>query len=240
MKFAVSIITLAAGLSLPAAHLSGQATPEAAQVTRTFHLSAQMNQAEQNETLTAIRNSVPPTLRIFLVPSQNAIVVRGTPDDVALVPALITQLDHPHRQYRLTYTLTETDGGKRIGLQHYSMVLTAGERMQMKEGSRIPVMTGSMTGADQTTKQTTYLDVGMNFDSVVQEYGAGVQLKSKIEQSSMVAERSGVGPEDPIIRQTMLQGTSYLQEGKPLALGTLDVLGSTRRLEVEALIEAVR
>lgn len=79
----------------------------------------------------------------------------------------------------------------------------------------------------------------MNFDSVVQEYGSGVQLKSKVEQSSMMAEKSGIGPEDPIIRQTMLQGTSYLNEGRPVVLGTIDVMGSSRRLEVEALIEPV-
>ena len=220
-------------------------TPEAAReagfVTRTFYLSSQMSQAEQNETLTALRNMLQSSTRIILVPSQNAVVVRGTAEQAQEVGDLIGKLDHPHRQYRLTYTFTDTDSGKRVGVQHYSMVLTAGERMQMKEGSRVPLITGSYTKSDQSVeKQTTYLDIGFNFDSVLQPYGEGVQLKSKIEQSSMAAEKSGIGPEDPIIRQTMLQGTSYLQEGKPLALGTLDVLGSTRRLEVEALVEAVR
>lgn len=234
-KFALTVC-----FALSAASLQAQVPGEAGQITRTFHLSSQMNQAEQNETLTGIRNTVPPTLRIFLVSSQNAIVVRGMPDQVQIVGELIGQLDHPHRQYRLTYILTESDGGRRIGVQHYSMVLTSGERMQLKEGSRIPVVTGSLTGPDQTTRQTTYLDVGLNFDSVVQEYGSGVQLKTRLEQSSLAAEKSGIGPEDPIVRQTRLEGTSFLMEGKPLSLGTLDVISSTRRLEVEALIEAVR
>ncbi|MGI4853653.1 MAG: hypothetical protein ACRYF4_06360 [Janthinobacterium lividum] len=222
-------------------HATAQAPSEAGQVTRTFFLKGAGSQAEQNEILTAARNIAPPTLHIFLVPTQNVIVVRGTPEAVAQIAEVFAAVDHPHRQYRLTYTITENDGGKRIGLQRYSMVLTSGERMQMKEGSRIPVITGSYTKADQSTeKQTVYLDIGLNFDSVVQEYGGGVQLKAKIEQSSLAAEKSGIGPEDPIVRQTLLQGTSFLMEGKPLSLGMLDVISSTRRLEVEATIEAVK
>lgn len=222
-------------------HATAQAPSEAGQITRTFHLSAAASQAEQNEILTAARNLAPPTLRIILVPSQNAIVVRGTPDGVAQVADLLPQIDHPHKQYRLTYTITETDSGKRVGLQRYSMVLTSGERMQMKEGSRIPIITGSYTKSDQSSeKQTTYLDVGLNFDSIAQEYGNGVQLKSRIEQSSLAAEKSGVGPEDPVIRQTRLEGTTFLTEGKPLSLGTLDVISSTRRLEVEVTVETVK
>ena len=236
-----SAFTLAVMMMPNLQYATAQAASEAGQITRTFHLNAAASQAEQNEILTAARNMAPVTLKIFLVPSQNAVVVRGNPDAVAQVAELFGQVDHVHKQYRLTYTITESDSGKRIGLQRYSMVLTSGERMQMKEGSRIPVITGSYTKADQgIEKQTTYLDVGMNFDSVVQEYGNGVQLKAKIEQSSLAAEKSGVGPEDPIVRQTRLEGTSFLTEGKPLSLGTLDVISSTRRLEVEATIEAVR
>lgn len=236
------VAVLSLGLLLPClTRCQAQFQPEAGQITRTFHLSSQMNQAEQNDVVTGIRNTVPPTLRIFLVTSQNTLVVRGTPADVQIVADLLPQLDHPHKQYRLTYTLTETDGGKRIGVQHYSMVLTSGERMQMKEGSRIPVFTGSYSRADQAVaKQTTYLDVGLDFDATVRDYAAGVELQSKVEQSAVTADKSSIGPEDPVIRQTRLEGTSYLTEGKPLVLGSLDVLGSTRRLEVEATVESVR
>ncbi len=224
----------------PIPGLAQEAVREPGFITRTFHLSASATQAEQNEILTAVRNAGLPSTRIFLVPAQNAIVVRSTPDQVQQTGELIKELDHPHRQYRLTYTFTDIDTGKRIGVQRYSMVLAEGERMQMKEGSRIPIYTGSTSIPGQITKQATYLDVGLNFDSTVRDYGNGVQLKSNIEQSAVVAEKSSTGPEDPIIRQTRLEGTSYLVEGKPLVLGGLDVLGSTRRLEVEAMVEVIR
>ncbi len=207
---------------------------------RTFHLSAAASQAEQNEVLTAIRNTVAPTLKLFLVPGQNALVVRGAPEEVTLVAEILKELDHPRRQYRLTYIFTEADNGKRVGLQRYSMVLSSGQRMTMKEGSRVPLITGSYTNSDKTTeKQVQYLDVGFTFDSTLQEYGSGYQLKSKIEQSSIAEENSGIGSDDPVIRQSILEGTTVLPEGKPLLLGSLDVVGSTRHIDVEATVEPV-
>jgi hypothetical protein len=49
-----------------------------------------------------------------------------------------------------------------------------------------------------------------------------------------------VGTQDPVIRQTTLEGTSTLVLGKPLVLGSLDIPGSTRHQEVEVFSELVR
>ncbi len=236
MKF-WTLLVLAASLACSAEQAVTQAPPANAQILRTFHLNAAASQAEQNEILTAIRNTVAPNVRVFLVPSQNAIVMHATQAEVDEVSELIKTLDHPHKLYHLTYTLTETDGGKKIGVQRYSMVLFSGQRMQMKEGSRVPLVTGSGSNGE---KQTQYIDVGLNFDSTLQEYGSGFQLKSKVEQSSVAEEKVGLGAQDPVIRQAVLEGTSMLMEGKPLALGSLDVVGSTRHIEVEATVEPVR
>ena len=51
------------------------------------------------------------------------------------------------RPYRLTYTLTEMDGTKTIGVQHYEVILVEGGRTTLKNGSKIPVATGSYTVA---------------------------------------------------------------------------------------------
>jgi hypothetical protein len=53
----------------------------------------------------------------------------------------------------------------------------------------------------------------------------------------MAEERSGVGPQDPIVRQTALEGTSFLTPGKPVILGSLDIPGSTRHLDVDVMME---
>jgi type II secretory pathway component GspD/PulD (secretin) len=221
------------------ANAQGSAVPSAQLPVRTWHLKYAASQNEQNELLTAIRNIGPSSVKIFLNPSRNDITASAPEEQLTLIGDLITRLDHPTNLYRLTYTFTESDGGKRIGLQHYSMTLVPGQRTQMKQGSRVPLITGSINDG-KPSEQRTYIDIGLNFDSQVEEYGDGVRLKSRVEQSSIAEEKSGLGAEDPIIRQTYIEGSTTLAVGKPVSLGTLDISGSTRHVEVEALIEIAK
>mgnify|MGYP000476360394 CR=1 FL=1 len=44
-----------------------------------------------------------------------------------------------------TYTITELDGGKRVGVQHFALALVPGGRTTLKNGSKVPVATGSFS-----------------------------------------------------------------------------------------------
>jgi len=207
---------------------------------QSFHLTNMTSQNDANEIVVAIRNSLDPAVKIFLVPGQNTIVMRGTPDQLALAQKIISDLDRAKKAYRLTYTITESDGGKRIGVQHFSMMVTEGQRAVMKQGTKVPVVTGSYNNASsQTESQVTFLDVGMNFDATLDPYGTGARLKSKVEQLGVAEERSGVGPQDPIVRQTAVEGTAFLTAGKPVVLGSVDIPGSTRHIDVDVMMEPV-
>jgi hypothetical protein len=127
--------------------------------------------------------------------------------------------------YRLTYTLTEMEGDRRIGLQH--AVLNSGPGPgSLKIGSRVPA-------------GNTYLDVGISISTnvIVEEFG--VFLNSTVEQSSVVeSDRSSTLP---VIRQARLQNNvPVLLTGKSLVLGSFDVPGSTRHLEVSLLAERLQ
>ena len=63
------------------------------------------------------------------------------------------------------------DDGRRVGTQHFSMVLVSNQRTTMKQGSKIPIATGtfSETGSASTQTQFTYLDVGLNFDATLDD-----------------------------------------------------------------------
>ena len=208
---------------------------------QTFYLTNATQVTDANEITVAVRNLLPPDVKVYLVPSQNALTVRGTPDELALAQKIINDLDRPRKTYRVTYTTTETDGSKRIGVQHFSMIVAAGQRTALKQGSRVPIVTGSYSATGNTGAQTqiTYLDVGMNFDVTMDELANGARLRSKVEQLSIAEQTSGVGVADPIIRQSALEGTSFLTLGKPLVLGSIDIPGSTRHLDVEVVIEQV-
>ncbi len=175
---------------------------------QTFYLANTSQQNDGNEVTVAIRNMLSPDTKVYYVPSQNALIVRATPDQLALAQKIINDLDRPKKAYRLVYTVTESDGEKRVGTQHYSMIVAAGQRTQMKQGSKVPIATGSSraSGSSEALTQFTYLDIGMNFDATLDEFPNGVRLRTKVEQLGVAEQVSGVGTQDPVIRQSMLEG----------------------------------
>jgi type II secretory pathway component GspD/PulD (secretin) len=222
-----------------AASKADTATPGSGSV-QTFYLTNVSQASDAIELTTALRNLLDAHDKIYLVPSQNAIFVQGSPEQIVLARKLLNDLDRPKKTYRLTYKITEMDEGKRVGLQRFAMVVVTGQRTVLKQGSKVPVATGSYeAGSSSAQTQFTYLDVGLNFDATLDEFANGVRLRSKVEQSSIAEEKSGVGAQDPIVRQTVMEGTSFLTPGKPLVLGSLDIPGSTRHLDVEVVMEQV-
>lgn len=206
--------------------------------TQVFHL---VNAAQRNEAVdiaVALRNMICPSDKLFLLETTNDIVAAAPPDQLALIGKLITELDIPKPAYRLIYTLTESDGGKRIGVEHFAMVVVIGQQAILKQGDKVPVLTGNFN-KDTTTQQTefTYLDVGMNIDATLDRFAGGLRLRSKVEQSSVAPSQSGSNVQDPIIRQSQLQGTSVLTPGKPQILGSIDIVGSTRHVDIEVIAE---
>jgi type II secretory pathway component GspD/PulD (secretin) len=220
---------------------TGTVASAVTETVKTFYLTNITQPNDATETVTALRNLLDASDKVFLVPSQNAVIVRATPEQLTLAQKLLTDLDRLKKTYRLTYTIAESEGGKRIGVQHFTMIVVSGGRTTLKQGSKVPVVTGSYsTGTNGTQTQMTYLDIGMNFDASLDEFVDGVRLRTKVEQSSISEEKSSVGAQDPIVRQTVLEGTSILAQGKSLMLGSIDIPGSTRHLEIEVMLEAVR
>jgi hypothetical protein len=234
------ILTSAAAFaqSAPAAPVSCSDTPYARQCAnllplQTIYLKYAVQQADANELVTALRNSLPPEVKAYLVADQSAIIIRATAGDFALAQKLINDLDRPKKNYRLTYTVTEMDGGKQIGTQHYAIILPSGQTTTLKLGNRVPIAT------EPTGSQFTYIDVGMNIDVTLTTMGDGAMLKSSVDQSSVAPEKSDVGggTRQPVVRQASLKGESFLVPGKSQALGSMDVPGSTSHLQIEVVME---
>ncbi|HEX3969400.1 MAG TPA: secretin N-terminal domain-containing protein [Edaphobacter sp.] len=202
---------------------------------QSFHLANVSSQNDANEIVVAVRNLLDPNVKIYLVPSQNTIVMRGSNEQIALAQKMVDELDRPKKSYRLTYTITELDGGKRVGVQHFAMIVTSGQRTQVKQGSRVPIITES----DKGDTQVQYIDIGLNFDSTLDQYASGAKLSTKVEQTSVAEEKSAVVPQDPVVRQTLLANTSFLLPGKPVVLGSVDVAGSMRHMDIDVMMEPI-
>jgi type II secretory pathway component GspD/PulD (secretin) len=213
---------------------------------RIYYLKSAAQASDANELYTALRNMLPADVKSYLVPSQNAIIVLGTPDQFAIVDKLLNDLDHPRKTYRLSYTVTDMDGARRIGSQQFSLVATSGQQAVLKQGSKNPVATGSFsaaatTGANAAPAGTqtnfTYLDVGMNFDATPTSVGDGISLRTSVEQLGISDQRSGVGLQDPIVKQSSVKSTLLMPLGKPVMLGSIDLPGTTHHLDIEVTAE---
>jgi type II secretory pathway component GspD/PulD (secretin) len=210
-----------------------QERQEAEQV-QTFFLKNATQQNDLNDLTTDLRNMLPHA-KIYAVWSQAyAISIRSNADDLQSAQKLIAQLDQPKKVYRITFTITETDSGKKTGTQHYSLIVAGDNKAVFKQGNRVPIVTGTTdkdSGAPIT--QIQYLDVGINIEAAVN----GVGLRTKIEESSIADEKSSVGIQDPLLRQTMLESMSTFTPGKAITLGSIDIPGTTRHQDVEVAVE---
>jgi type II secretory pathway component GspD/PulD (secretin) len=197
-------------------------------------------QNDFNDAQTALRNVLPRSA-IYGVPTQNAIVLRGTEEEIQLAKKVIADIDLPHRTYRLIYTITEVDGGKRGASQHFSMVVATGAKTVFKQGTKIPLVTGSTEAASTSTNtQFQYIDVGVSIEARLEGSADGLHVATKVEQSSLAQEKTIAGVQEPVINQTVLEATSPAIPGKPVVLGSLDIPGTARHQEIELTSELVR
>jgi type II secretory pathway component GspD/PulD (secretin) len=214
-------------------------TKPANEITQTFFLANATDPQELNDIQTDLRN-VLSRAHIYGVSTQNAITVHGTPDDIALTQKLISELDRPHKVYRLTYSISEIDGGKRTGTQHVSLIVLTGRKTTLRQGSRVPVVTGSLSADTNTpSTQVQYVDIGLNIDATVEGSPESLRLRTKVEQSSLAEDKSGIGAQDPTIRQTTVEGDTLISQGKPLLLGSGNIPSGTRQQEIEVVSELV-
>jgi type II secretory pathway component GspD/PulD (secretin) len=209
--------------------------------TRTIFLKNASSQNDANELLVGVRNMFDPGVKVYLNANLNAISLTTYPEELARIEAYIHSLDIPHRAYTLTYTFVDSDSGKRVGVQHLSIVDVAGQRTTLKQGSKVPVATGtySQSGTAGSQTQFTYLDVGMNIDATLTQVGDNLQLKTKVEQSSIGESSTIAGVVEPVVRQSVFDGIANLTPGKPVALGQIDLQGTTHHIDIEVVAEPI-
>jgi general secretion pathway protein D len=81
-------------------------------VAQTFYLTNVSQQNDANEIMVALRNLLDPTVKIYLVNSQNAIVVRATPDELILAEKLINDLDRTRSEVIVDVAVLEVSRDK--------------------------------------------------------------------------------------------------------------------------------
>jgi type II secretory pathway component GspD/PulD (secretin) len=224
---------LAAGRAVAQEQAKEQRPPEAYQ---TFYLSNSTGQHDANDVQTDLRNLLPKA-RVYYVETANAISVRGSAEDIAEAQKILADIDRPRKTYRLAYTISDGETGHPA--QHFVVVVSQGNKTILKEGSRVPIVTGSYGNGSDANTQMQYQDVGLNLDASVEGSGDGLRLRTKIEQTSVAEEKSNVGIQDPLLHQSVLECESGVVMGKPTVLGSMELAGG-KRMEVSVMAEVVK
>jgi general secretion pathway protein D len=79
---------------------------------QTFYLTNSTQATDANEIFTALRQMLPQDTKLFLIPSQNAIVVRGTQDDLLLTEKMINDLDRAKAEVVVDVAILEVSRDK--------------------------------------------------------------------------------------------------------------------------------
>ncbi len=119
---------------------------------QTFYLSNAATQADQNELLTALRNVLDTNTKIFLVQSQNAIVMRATPDQLLLTQELLNNLDRPHSEVVVDVAVLEVNRDKSRNL---GITLPQAFSITPQVANATTTTTNSSTGSTTTTGTST-------------------------------------------------------------------------------------
>jgi type II secretory pathway component GspD/PulD (secretin) len=213
----------------------------ATESTVTVYLKYTGPQQAANDLQTAVRNMVGSHTRVYYDSSVDAILLQGNGDELALAQKIIADLDRPRKVYRLEYTVEMMDGTKRMSAQHYALVAIVDQRATLKLGNRVPVVTGKMDAdTDKASSQVQYVDVGLSISATLYGSEEGLTLQTKVEQSSLGEDKSGMGAQDPLLHQAVLENASTVTPGKAMTLGSMDIPGGTQRLEVTVVAEAVK
>lgn len=127
------------------------------QAVQTFYLTNAWQQNDLNDVQTALRN-VLPNAKVYGVASQNAIVMRATPDELLLAQKLINDLDKSRPEVLVDIAVLEVSKNweRKLGLDWPSSV---GVALQTSSTSTSSSSSSTSSGTTTTTSTPTIYDL---------------------------------------------------------------------------------
>jgi len=123
------------------------------EAVQTFYLTNVSQQQDLNDVQTALRN-VFTTAKLYAVPSQSAIIMRGTPDELLLAQKLIGDLDKARPEVVIDIAVMEVnrDKTRQIGIQ---LPQTATINFQQSNANSTSSTSSSSTSSSSSSTTTT-------------------------------------------------------------------------------------
>jgi general secretion pathway protein D len=123
------------------------------QAVQTFYLTNAAAQNDANEVVVAIRNLLDPSIKIYLVPSQNAIVMRATPDQLLLAQKLLNDLDRARPEVVVDVAVLEVSRDK---MRNIGITLPTSATITPQANPTTTTTTSTPTSGSSTTPPSNF------------------------------------------------------------------------------------
>jgi hypothetical protein len=186
--------------------------------------------------------------RIQQIPSEQLVIVRGTPEQLGLAARLADEIDKEKRRfggegYRLDFKVSESEGEKKLRSRNYSLVTEGREsaRLSMGRPAPTPASAPSQNGASPDKKQSPDAVAGRHIECrVVAENERTIELfvdaafcSSRMKQP-VREERASLqnpGSADPTL--LCVRDRVILELGKPTVIARADDPDGERTFQLE-------
>jgi general secretion pathway protein D len=188
------------------------------QAIQTFYLTNAWQQNDLNDVTTALRN-VLTNIKVYGVASQNALVVRGTPDELLLAQKLINDLDKARPEVVVDIAVMEVSKNweRNLGL---SWPASASVQLQSPTSSSSSSGSGS-SGSSNSTNLTIYNLAHLNSNDFAVSVGAATANLLLTDSNTRILQ-------NPRLRATDSQkATMKIGERIPIATGSYQTGAAT-------------
>jgi general secretion pathway protein D len=194
------------------------------QAVQTFYLTNAWQQNDLNDVQTALRN-VLTNIKVYGVASQDALVVRGTPDELMLAQKLINDLDKARPEVVVDIAVMEVSKNweRTLGLQWPSSASVALQSTSSTSSTSSTCTTGSTdcTSTGTTTSPTLYNLAHLNSNNFAVTVGSATANLLLTDSNTKILQ-------NPRLRATDSQkATMKIGERIPIATGSYQTGAAT-------------
>ncbi len=193
------------------------------QAIQTFYLANAWQQNDLNDVQTALRNVLGANLKVYAVQSQNAIVVRGTPDELLLCQKLVNDLDKARAEVVVDIAVLEVSKNweRTLGIEWPSNVSVALNPPSSSSSSSSTTSSTTGTTSTSTSNLTLYNLAHLKATDFAVTIGAATANLLLTDSNTKILQ-------NPRIRATDAQkATMKIGERIPIATGSYQTGAAT-------------
>ena len=163
-------------------------------------------------------------------------LIRATAQDSAAPKK--SDSPEPGHSYRLDFTISELEDGKKINSRQYSINLNSGDQNEIKIGTRVPVDTKQ--GEFQYLDVVTSIWCRLRDRTDIAWLSNDVMLQVRSDLSNFAIPEQQAQSMRPIIRQVKIDSSAIATVGKQVVVGSADDPNSKRQFQLEVMVTRLK